>query len=348
MSSCPLTNQCNRCNVKCELRGSFIHEADYICVEGIDIDSWQKGEPLVTILNNIGTIKKTGCELDCTEYLAVYCPNDDTIYYNIDRIQRFIQRMTKENAAIFTRDIKYKYNNVYYWINNWITRVTRDFIAKIAIQEATARAILRYLLAHERYHWAGGPSNKTPLHEEEALATAWGLYVSFNEEFYRLSEKVRTSSIMNVSVRPSKLFSLELIAFHIIELYTYLLTLSRLALIHLNLQNYSGFGSYIHPPHALEIPMIRVEDDDYIEIKAGLIHVDAQFDEINIQMYGTMKFLTFGQGTRQRSDPLREVWACCEKQVSALPNSQILTIEDTITLIEEKEEEEKKTAISGL
>ena len=344
MSSCPFTNKCDRCNIECEIKGTikspFLkNNYEHLCVEGIDIDNWGD-EPLERILSKIHETRKTEKteEIECskkyrpycTERIAIYCPSDDTIYYNIDRIQTSIQEMAKENAAIFVNQIKT-------YRNSWFTQIISGSLVRDAIRETTARAVLHYLLAHERYHWAGGPLNKTPQNEEEALATAWGLYVSFNEEFYRLRKLYhKYSKGLKKELMAALKLDEELSMLYLIELYTFLLTLSRLAFAHFNMPNYSSFRNYIDPFPLSHVPEIYV-NSKYVEIRTSLINVYAHADNgnfIGIIVY-IDDVLHFLGEVRQRLDPLREVWACCNKQVSNIPSFQTI-MTDITALIEEE------------
>lgn len=48
---------------------------------------------------NCGEYVKSATGWACVEALAVYCVGDDTIYYNVNRTQQYVEGLFRPNAA---------------------------------------------------------------------------------------------------------------------------------------------------------------------------------------------------------------------------------------------------------
>ncbi len=332
---CP-PERCDRCKIECwpaaygfrPLPGDE-HFRD-LCVELADpsqLDDLDKrGGTFGDFLDEI-EVREVNCEdhvatLACVEYLAVYCPYDDMVYYNIDRIGRYIVRTAMTNLATLKKQIKEQARSLQ---GHWLFKNITPAEGVKVLLEATARAYLRFIIAHERYHWAAGPSGLQQ--DEEALATAWGLHTAYHEEYDRLFNGSSQHGIRVVeyvlSVRGQGYF--RLVDFLILDVYSYVLTLARLGLIHYNLRDYSNFTKYLTP--LPKTPRLALRQP-VVEVDAGFFsfgfHI--RYREINID-----NLPSFTGVSRSRNDALREIWTCCERKISLKPNTLVVDLQKLLS-----------------
>lgn len=329
---CPFVDHCKRCEISCQ--PVYVKSFDVrplpddensgdLCVERVNLEEWGE-EPLEEIIKKMKPKRidcseyvKSAADWACEEALAVYCRQDDTIYYNSDRIQRYLKELAEHNAATFLIQLSRVQGSYFHYITGKV--------AAVAIENATERATLRYLLSHERYHWAGCCSQ-----DEEALATAWGLYAAYREELkelreiYQLAPKgVYTSGrgqqgiTVEYHIHVFDKLSLDFVVALVVEIYAYLLTLARLSFIEYNMDDYKNFVNYISP--VFKTPAIKSRHG--AEIDAGFLKIDFDLHFFTLEVKSDVSFKGV---VRKRSDPLREVWACCKKAIDMSPNPRLV------------------------
>lgn len=324
----PPVDHCDRCKrpeASCAGAGAprpLPEDENYkdLCVDGVDIDDW--GDVPIEEIIKRTKVKRVECDeyiksattWSCIEYLAVYCPQDNTIYYNADRIRRFLEKIIKQNAATFLLQLSRSQHP-------GVLRAVTAGVIGVAIKNATVKAALRALLSHERYHWAGCCAA-----DEEAMASAWGLYAAYTEEFQEL-RKIYAFSKPHLQVYDHFHFhlhtkhALDLVIFPLVEAYAYFLTLARISFFDYNMSGYSGFVNYISP--IFKTPTII--DGHKVEVNAGFLAIRLDpFFSFELEMKSDVSFKGV---VRKRASPLREVWAYCESVIDILPNSSLVVKE---------------------
>jgi hypothetical protein len=162
--------ECGRCERRFEESVNLPREYEDSPLPYIPLDTLSSDEPLDEAISRVTKKVKEREERVkpvLTEVLAIYCAQDDTIYYNVDRIHAWIDSLTKRVV-----------NAILYWFGECGGR--RYFLAfktvgktvgelERVVEKCVTRVALNCLVARERHHWASKSS-------DEEKATANGFY----------------------------------------------------------------------------------------------------------------------------------------------------------------------------
>ncbi|MGC9105408.1 MAG: hypothetical protein ACP5HQ_03155 [Thermoprotei archaeon] len=300
--------------------------------------------------------------IQCMEYLAVYCPSRDVVYYNVDRIARWVTRLYLANVGTFIKQIAknlgggmgggQKLGIPFELVKNVAAKVTRD-------------VSLTYLFNHERYHWAGGPAHGQK--DEEAMATAFGLYKAYLQVIDTGDLRALTgasgargrggpgghqgSGPTRLHVDASGMMSRDVLNFKNYVLSSALaayfghLTLTRIFFEHLHLPEYSRFVNYlsrsIEPPELLvESVPVGIGNETRLRVRSrGLESVTYRIttgstSSVRVFLRTNREgHLEFKGNLRSRNRNLREKYKFCERMLSLEPDTWLI---DTRLVIDGK------------
>lgn len=287
--------------------------------------------------------------ITCTENLAIYCSDEDKIYYNIDRVAEWLTKLYITNMGTLMKQLASELKDVLIKNSNFKLGVPLGLVMRIAA-EATVDVAMTYLLSHERYHWAHGPGEFPP--EEEVMAAAYGMYTAYTES---LNPLVKFISMISKSL-PEGHAHLRFRAFSLPGTTRYLLstllkgyfkhlTLARLAYDNALLKDYSGFTKYLDPIPSeprlvilsngiITVPIIgrsyeiianfAMNDDQYVQI----IHDDRRILDVEMSIKSVEPKFT-GE-PRIRRGEVREEYKHCEVCIDLKPSQWLIPIESII------------------
>jgi len=282
---------------------TFLSELPFECIDGVE-DFEKIAECLAEHKKPLPRDKYreyVGKYLFCTETLAIYCPSEDVIYYNTDRVLRYIDTLTKLTALYFAKlfiqaGVK----------NKEAIDFLRNYFKPTALlsRHVVASIVHSYLTAHERYHW----SMKQSIPDEEAKATAYGLYVIIHEMIQLLRSKPWSLHIFMEFLPAFEItpFLLGEISIHIIIAQCLELKTCRKFYRYIAISQHSPLKPKIKPPYVyngeIRFPLT------FISVKPGTI----AFGFNAILPYVEFEFRA---EYPNRRDPVREYWGCCENSV---------------------------------
>lgn len=289
--------------------------------------------------------------VECTEYIAIYCPSRDVIYYNVDRIAKWVTGLYLANLGTFLKQLGRGLGDKL----NSVEELGIPFdLVKAVAAEVTRDVSLAYLFAHERYHWAGGPWNERD--DEEALATAFGLYSAYEYLLATAFPGVSTTPSgkrgrrgsgqangpIRLEVDMSGMTSRDLSAFKdyilsdALAAYFGHLTLARLYFDHLHMPEYSGFVKYlsnaVRPPQLVVEPIpLGILFETGMRVRSGgaetvtyKIRIEGPYSAHVALEKGGGKDLEFKGGLRSRKRELREKYKFCERILSLGPGAWLV------------------------
>ncbi|MGC9113379.1 hypothetical protein [Acidilobus sp.] len=272
----------------------------------------------------------------CTEHLAIYCLKDDMIYYNTDRIASWLTRLYLANMGTFMKQLANAMKNELKGGGGSFKLGVPIGLVKELAAKATVDVAMTYLVSHERYHWAHGPNASSA--NEEAMATAYGMYNAFNTAYGPSMELITPiKDLVMIYVMPDHLHvhpeSPSTISY-ILELYFRHLTLARLAYEHSLLKGYSGFFAYLDP--IPKTPKIMIDNLGRVSVSLEFFS-RGKYEQVSYVRHGIVdieiKNLFTPQFTgqrRSRNDELRERSKHCESCIELEPNPWWVSINSIV------------------
>jgi len=251
----------------------------------------------------------------CTEALAIYCASEDAIYYNTDRVLEYIDRLSKLTALHFVELIAQVVEpNDKYVVRSLLVYLLKPTMT--AFRTTVANIVYTYLASHERYHW----SMKQHIADEEAKATAYGLYMVMRDLIQRFQREPRALDMhIHIHTHPPDFPRIPavLLDFLLGEIAVHILIAQ-----HFRLKSYRDFTRYLSIKQKGSIkPMIKPP-----YIRNGGIHFPLTgcvlfnrlwpdfWDIILLPEASEFEF-EFKAERSGRRDLVREYWGCCEKPV---------------------------------
>jgi len=238
--------------------------------------------------------------LSCTENLAIYCPSEDAIYYNTDKILEYVNTLSKLTTLYFAKLIIQAEVESKEAIN-----LLRKYLKPVALlaRFVISNIVYSYLTAHERYHW----SMKQSIPDEEAKATAYGLYTIVDAMIRLLRSKPWTLNMVAEFLPVFEItpFLLGEIAVHIIIAQS------------LEFKHYREFHKYIAISQKSHVKKI---EPPYV--RNGMLYFPLTFiivkpGPIAFLFNAVLPYVEFEFKAEQpgRRDLVREYWGCCESFV---------------------------------